>query len=380
MKISVFFTRGETLENWVSCGLFDREKVIYESHIDDNSFSKVIWLTYGKKDEELAKKLVKNFKLSAGIKVLGMSKFFPSNSIGYWMYSFFLPLIHRREIKKCEIYKSNQFDGCWAAFLSAKLFNGIFYLRTGFTASKSRFHRNGKRSFSGNVYKVMERWIYPKADICTVTSIKDKEYLECSIKKSLRIFVIGNYIDTRLFYSYVDLRNRKDRFLFIGRLSRQKNLHYTIRVFSELGIGLDIVGDGELSKELAIIAKGFDVNFLGKLPNADIPRLLNKYKYFILPSLYEGNPKTLLEAMSCGLICVGNNAPGIANIINNKNGFLFYNDEKLSVYNVVQHILKEDIDRLDSISKAAVNFIRSKHTLEIIKNKEIDLIKNARFN
>ena len=54
----------------------------------------------------------------------------------------------------------------------------------------------------------------------------------------------------------------------------------------------------------------------------------------------EGNPKTLLEAMSCGLACIGSNIPGINQIITHKkNGYLCNLDSKsianavVSVYN-----------------------------------------------
>jgi glycosyltransferase involved in cell wall biosynthesis len=44
---------------------------------------------------------------------------------------------------------------------------------------------------------------------------------------------------------------------------------------------------------------------------------------FILPSHYEGHPKTLLEAMSCGLPVVGTDVPGIRElIVHGETGYL----------------------------------------------------------
>ncbi len=68
---------------------------------------------------------------------------------------------------------------------------------------------------------------------------------------------------------------------------------------------------------------GINLNLLGVFPNNIIPEVLNQYQIFILPSYYEGNPKVLLETMSCGLACIGINVYGISNILKHKeNGYL----------------------------------------------------------
>ena len=50
-----------------------------------------------------------------------------------------------------------------------------------------------------------------------------------------------------------------------------------------------------------------DVKFNGVVANDKLPDILNEYKYYILASNYEGMPKTLLEAMACGNLCIGTN-------------------------------------------------------------------------
>ena len=48
---------------------------------------------------------------------------------------------------------------------------------------------------------------------------------------------------------------------------------------------------------------------------------------FILPSYYEGHPKVLLEAMSCGLPCIGTNVRGIREDVEHmKTGYLCETD------------------------------------------------------
>ena len=54
-----------------------------------------------------------------------------------------------------------------------------------------------------------------------------------------------------------------------------------------------------------------------------MPQYYNRCKVYVLCSLYEGNPKTLLEAMACGCAVVGTNVLGIQEIIRHQeNGLL----------------------------------------------------------
>ena len=74
MILSLFFTRGISLEVWLNQGLFDREKLIYEKHLIQGNLKKVYWLTYGSND----KKLVSLPELFGG------SSNTPSNRV-YWL-------------------------------------------------------------------------------------------------------------------------------------------------------------------------------------------------------------------------------------------------------------------------------------------------------
>ena len=97
----------------------------------------------------------------------------------------------------------------------------------------------------------------------------------------------------------------------------------------ETGIGLDIIGRGELKQSLVNQAKQrkIDVRFLDKVPNDQLPEYYNRYLIYVLCSRYEGNPKTLLEAMSCGCAVVSTSNCMIPEVIvHGVNGFMT-NDE-----------------------------------------------------
>ena len=160
--------------------------------------------------------------------------------------------------------------------------------------------------------------------------------------------------------------------LAVGRLVNQKNFSFLISEFknSKNNLEIDIVGTGPDKEKLLAQAKKHDVNinFLGNLDNNELLKLYQNYKFFISTSLYEGNPKSLLEAMGSGCIVFGSNINNHNEIItDNVNGFLFEIKDN--------HLLKKfelnskNDDVLLKISKNANKFISDDFSL----NKSVDL-------
>lgn len=115
----------------------------------------------------------------------------------------------------------------------------------------------------------------------------------------------------------------------VGRMEISKNHKFLIKIFSELPNDewtLQLVGDGSLRKELEELVRTLHleekVKFLGI--RKDVQELLSKSTIFALPSLWEGYPNSLLEAMSLGVPCISNNCnTGPSDlIVDGENGYL----------------------------------------------------------
>jgi len=118
--------------------------------------------------------------------------------------------------------------------------------------------------------------------------------------------------------------------LTVGSLTPQKNHRVLLEAASRLAADLPaarflIVGDGPLRADLEARARelgvGGSVEFVGE--SFDVPRFLKAANVFVLSSLWEGLPITLIEAMSAGLPCVVTSVGGIPEIIaDGENGLL----------------------------------------------------------
>jgi len=373
MILALFFTRGVSLETWVETGLFDREKLIYEEHLRSSNLERVYWLTYGSNDAKIAKQLQLEGRLHPGIDVITMPLIFKA-SIGKLFYSFFIPLLHRTCLKQADIYKTNQMDGSWSAVLAKFFYGKPLIVRTGYTLSAfaKRMQKSKTRIL---IYQLMEWLAYKNATCAIVTSEKDYKYISDTYKcLSSKLGILPNYIDTDLFKPR-NIEKYIDRIVFVGRLNSEKNLFNLIKAIAKTDFTLDIYGKGELRDTLERHAKkeSAQVNFKGIVPNDKLPNILIKYQYFIIPSLYEGMPKTLLEAMACGCICIGSDVEGINEVIQNEvNGFLSNGTDSEAVYNA---ICKAAVGNNQHIAHNAVETIHTRFSLDGIVKKEMQYLK-----
>lgn len=173
-----------------------------------------------------------------------------------------------------------------------------------------------------------------------------------------KVHIIPNGVDTDKFVPNMTAKSsKKIKLIMVGRLWPQKDPKTLFRAIKKLldenvCVSVTYVGDGELMHELKNLASNYseNINFLGWKDN--IAELLPQHNIFVLPSLWEGMPLAILEAMSCGLPCLVTNIPGNNDLVKNGyNGFLFEvaDDEKLAF------LIKQYYQYPDMLSQHAEN-------------------------
>jgi len=154
------------------------------------------------------------------------------------------------------------------------------------------------------------------------------------------ILVIPNGIDLEVFKDLsretartrLKIGDNASVILFIGRLHSVKGVRYLIKSIkivknNNRDVRLFLVGDGEERIYLENLVKDLVlddyVRFIGAVPNEEVPEYMVAADVFVLPSLSEGFPVVILEAMASGLAIITTRVGGLPEIIKNKeNGFL----------------------------------------------------------
>jgi glycosyltransferase involved in cell wall biosynthesis len=120
--------------------------------------------------------------------------------------------------------------------------------------------------------------------------------------------------------------------LYVGRLSPEKGAHVLVDALPQMvkrlpQLRLRFVGQGSQQPSLSDLVRQHGLNehveFVGAVPHHELPRYYAEADALVIPSLSEGLPKVLPEALACGLPVVGTQVGGIPEVVQNGyNGFL----------------------------------------------------------
>jgi glycosyltransferase involved in cell wall biosynthesis len=161
----------------------------------------------------------------------------------------------------------------------------------------------------------------------------------------------------------------------VSRLVKWKNVDLVIRAASKLNLSLVIIGDGPERKKLESLDNKLQAktDFLGQLPQDKVSAWLERSKYFLLLSDYEGLSFALLEAMARGVVpVVSANEGNLSVIVSEKNGMV----SSINLNKIVECInyLEQNPDIAASLSKVATEDVCTKFNGEIQRRKVIDLM------
>ncbi len=382
MNNLLIFTYLKSLKEWEETRLLLREIPLYKEFLKKHIYYK--FLTFGTNQDLKYSELLDNIQIIPTQNIINLRI-----PIIHFINSLFLPFKLKKVLKNIHIVKTNQLFGSWIACMAKIILKKKIIIRGGYELLNWHITLSEKRGLKNSIkylilyvwYYLIEFFAYKLADGIILTSEYDISFIIKNFKlkkkyKNNKIRLIYNFIDTNLFKPF-NVPKKDKSVLFIGKLDKQKNLLNLIKAFKDLkDFNLDIIGEGPLKNILKeyIRKENINVKLLGTFPNNQIPELLNQYHLFILPSIWEGNPKVLLEAMSCGVPCIASNIPGIINIIKHKyNGFLCEQDVK-SIKDAISS-LYYDVNLMKKISKNAREFVFKYCSLEVVVEKEYEFYK-----
>lgn len=296
-------------------------------------------------------------------------------------------------VKECNVIRVMQANISWPAIFACIFFKIPYVVTYGY----DYIYIVQKKLAKQNILKHYIKLFYTATIVWC--GLKFAHYIIVSTEKNLKIIkkkfhtkvvLIPNGVDVSLFYpSRVFNTNDKSfRICFVGRLEIEKNLYtffeslHIINNIVNQKLYLEIVGDGSLRKELEEKARqidGVQTTFHGVVEYEKLPALLRRCSCFVLPSIIEGNPKSLIEAMAIGLPCIGTNVKGINNlIIDGYNGILVENNPKSIAEGILRIIF--DATLAKKIGSNARKFVENNYNLDILLTKEINLLLSINFN
>jgi len=367
MRLTLFFTHNTSIKNWDRVGMLEREVALYRNYIEKGV--KVTFITYGRKDHSLYAERLKGIDIRCN-----------EHRLPPAIYARLIPLLHAQALRRTDIIKSNQTPGALAALAAARLHKKPLVARCGYMHSEFIANEHGASAPITLRAIADEQKLFAAADAIEVTTPMMKESILHRIPGSeKRISVVPNYVDTEMFAPKET--GKAIDVLFIGRLSPQKNLFSLLDALQGLDMRTTIIGKGNQELELKEHAEKLklSIDWKGNVPNTELPAYLNKTKLFILPSHYEGHPKTLIEAMACGCAAIGADSPGIREVLTHlKNGWVCGTDGP-SIREAVSELAASQ-DLRNALGENARRFALANYSLERIAEQELAILNRVLTN
>jgi len=176
----------------------------------------------------------------------------------------------------------------------------------------------------------------------------------------------------------VEIRGRPnfegEKLIYVGRLTRKKGVEYLISAMKLVGdVDLLIVGDGPGRERLEKMALGLPVEFVGRVPPERVYEYLRQAKILILPSLYEGLPNVILEAMSMGVPVIATRVGGIPDLVKDGRTGLLVEPGRVNELAISIKRLIEDDNLRRKVSKNCLEEVK-KYSWEKVVGRFEDLL------
>lgn len=172
--------------------------------------------------------------------------------------------------------------------------------------------------------------------------------------------------------------------LFVGRFHRQKNLTFLLNQLAQLnarepnGWHLALVGDGEERPALEQLAHRLGIGDVLAWHGwqEDKARLRDLYRQadiLVNPSLYEGMPNVVLEAMACELPVVASDVPGNDSLVQSGKSGLLFPSGNGEAFCAALSRLRHEPDFARELGRNARRKVREEHSWEMVARRYVAL-------
>jgi len=242
--------------------------------------------------------------------------------------SFILNLCNNKPYQQLILVGWDQLVLWFAAFKSPKKKNSLVIESSILESSVTEFKGLLKKIFCSRISKA---YVSGKSQADLINALGFRG--EIIITKGVGLFRIR---PNPIFQEVSSIKN----FMYVGRLSPEKNLQFLIETFNQLPkLTLSVVGFGPQELFLKSIAKQ-NIVFHGAIPNAELYKVYLQNDVFVLPSISEPWGIVVEEALNNGLPVIVSDKVGCsAEIVEvDKNGLIFRLEEKDSLYKAILKI------------------------------------------
>ena len=295
------------------------------------------------------------------------------------MFSVVSPFLYANVFARCDVYEARYLHGVIPLFIGKCLFRKPIIVWFPWWWAGMRY-RGGSIRFK--IARLRERLSFPLTDLALVSTRDLMKLVQDDTSGKVETGYLANFVDTEMFSPRAQNREATVvNVLSVGSLTARKNHRLLLQAVSyaqkhvDRPIQVTLIGSGIQEERLRKYAEDQEValRIVPRVANSEIPTCISRSDIFMLTSRAEGNPKALMEAMSCGAACIGTNVSGVRDLIqHNENGVLC-EERPDSLARAICDLLTDRVLR-DRICRNARRYIVENYSLSRIVEKEAGFV------
>jgi glycosyltransferase involved in cell wall biosynthesis len=170
------------------------------------------------------------------------------------------------------------------------------------------------------------------------------------------------------------------RVLFVGRFFANKGIPDLVaaaRIIAERGDGssfrFDLVGDGPLYESIRSAPSAASVHFHGKVDDATLDALYDEAGVFVLPTLFEGMPTVVLEAMARGLPILVTDVGATRELVDDSNGQIIAKNSPVGIVTALDRLRAMGDTEFAALGNASVRKVVERFTWDRVADAHVEL-------
>lgn len=250
-----------------------------------------------------------------------------------------------------------------AALSISKILNKPIYGTYHTAFPQYMMHLTDDPSLETMAWKYME-WYYNQLDLVFVPSNAMKKELENKGIDSRKLKLYPRGVDTKRFRP-TTLKDKKIiKLLYVGRVSKEKNLHLLAGAFKKISaeyknVLLQVVGEGPYLEVMKTYMKSTNIEFLGYKQGDELINLYSSADLFVFPSTTDTFGNVVLEAQACGTpVIVTDDGGPMENIIPGETGIIIKGNSEDALYHGIKSLL--DKEKLAKMSSNALSYMKQR--------------------
>ena len=239
------------------------------------------------------------------------------------------------------------------------------------------------------------RRVFNVSDAIIVNSESDKAFIsQISPESSSKILILPNSIDPdALLEKFKNSHVIHDEIsadfivLYVGALIKRKGVEWLIKALTMLRKSINkkikcvLVGDGPDRKYFEALVRRYNLSsivlFTGRISDEELIWWYNHSNIFVLPSLSEGLPTAILEAMYFGLPVIATDIPGVRDHFKDT-AILVQPKNEHSLAAAITEIISND-DLRKRLSEKGKKLVEERYTWPVTAEKYVEVYKNVKY-